>query len=129
MKLGTLDHVNVRTANLPEMIAWYCDILGMKDGPRPPFPFPGAWLYSGDKATVHLVAVDEKCSNTQPQIEHFAFSASGLTGFLEKLEQNSIEARNSIVPGYGILQVNIFDPDGNHIHVDFSPEEAKAAGY
>lgn len=129
MKLGQLDHVNVRTANLETMIGWYCDILGMTNGPRPPFPFPGAWLYSGDVATVHLIGVEEECANTEPKIEHFAFTARGLTGFIDKLNQNSIEARISIVPGYGILQVNIFDPDGNHIHVDFSPEEAKAAGY
>mgnify|MGYP002137710046 CR=1 FL=1 len=29
----------------------------MKAGNRPPFPFPGAWLYTGDHPAVHLVGV------------------------------------------------------------------------
>jgi hypothetical protein len=30
------------------------------------------------------------------------------------------------VPGFGTVQVNVHDPDGNHIHVDFAPAEAAA---
>ena len=28
------------------------------------------------------------------------------------------------VPGAPIVQINLHDPDGNHIHVDFSDEDA-----
>jgi hypothetical protein len=28
-----------------------------------------------------------------------------------------------VVPGLNIRQVNIYDPDGNHIEVQFGPEE------
>ncbi|MCJ7873093.1 VOC family protein [Phaeobacter sp. J2-8] len=56
--LTGFDHVNIRTTNLDTMIAWYGDILGLHPGKRPPFRFPGAWLYLGDRAVVHLVAVD-----------------------------------------------------------------------
>ena len=58
MQIGRLDHVNVRTAQLDSMITWYEQILGLHNGPRPNFPFPGAWLYSGEDAVVHLVGVD-----------------------------------------------------------------------
>ena len=44
--LKRLDHVNLRTANLDVMVAWYGRILGMHPGPRPGFSFPGAWLYA-----------------------------------------------------------------------------------
>ena len=40
-------------------MAWYRDILGLRTGPRPDFPIPGAWLYAEDTAMVHLVAVSE----------------------------------------------------------------------
>mgnify|MGYP000188652562 CR=1 FL=1 len=56
--LKKLDHVNVRTARLDAMIAWYGEMLGMNTGPRPDFDFPGAWLYAGDNAVIHLVGVD-----------------------------------------------------------------------
>ena len=42
MQIGKLDHVNVRTNQLDAMIGWYTDVLGMRTGARPDFPFPGA---------------------------------------------------------------------------------------
>lgn len=125
MKLGPLDHVNIRTANLENMVDWYCGVLGMTVGKRPPFGFPGAWLYTGNQAAVHLIGVDNPASGDDPRLEHFAFSASGLPSFLQTLEERQVSYRLGRVPEFDILQVNIFDPDGNHIHVDFTgPETA-----
>jgi hypothetical protein len=31
--------------------------------------------------------------------------------------------RRVAVPGFPIVQINIWDPDGNHLHVDFDPGE------
>ena len=84
MKIGKLDHVNLRTTRLDELIAWYGDILGMEPGPRPDFPFPGAWLYAGNDAAIHLVGVEgpeATGSEAKLKLEHFAFSASGLEAF------------------------------------------------
>ena len=81
-----LDHANIRTARLDEMVAWYGEVLGLTAGWRPPsFDFPGAWLYAGDQAVVHLVGV----AATEPpgsavQLEHAAFAASGLRDFLAR---------------------------------------------
>ncbi len=125
MPLNQLDHVNVRTGKLDEMISWYADVLGLYAGPRPDFPFPGAWLYLGDHALVHLVGTDAQLDDpTKTSLEHFALRAQGLKAFLAKLEDLSVEATISPVPGIPILQVNIFDPEGNHIHVDFDAAEA-----
>ena len=129
MQLNKLDHVNIRTANLDNMVAWYRDVLGMESGDRPPFPFPGAWLYAGDHAAVHLVGVDEAPQSVEPNIEHFAMSATGLADFVERLKVSGTEFRAVRVPGINILQINVYDCDGNHIHIDFSPEEADAAGF
>ena len=125
MKLGILDHVNILTPNLEEMTTWYCDILGMTLGKRPPFSFDGAWLYVGDLPYVHLVKAPTKRQAIEPQIEHFAFTATGMTEFLDLLESRNITYRRSQVPSYGIIQINIHDPDGNRIHVDFKAHEAE----
>ncbi len=119
MLLEAFDHVNVRTANLDAMVEWYDRVLGMPTGRRPPFDFPGAWLYLGDQALVHLVGVEAAPASVEPQIEHFAFRASGMEEFLAHLEKEGVGYELAEVPGFGITQVNIFDPDGNHIHVDF----------
>ena len=117
--LTGFDHVNVKTANLAAMVTWYEGVLGLRSGKRPDFPFPGAWMYLGDHAVVHLVSFDESPSSIDPKIEHFAFRATGLREFLSKMNDLAIDVQVSEVPGFGITQVNIWDPDGNHIHVDF----------
>lgn len=124
MQLGRLDHVNVRTANVAQMVDWYGRVLGMPSGKRPPFPFPGAWLYTGDHAAVHLVGVDRSPEGHDPKVEHFAFQARGLAEFEARLTALGERYEKRVVPGFGIVQINVWDPDGNHIHVDFAPEEA-----
>src|SRR3546814_9745109 len=69
MPLARLDHVNLRTANLAAMEAFYVEALGMTPGPRPPFAFSGTWLYCGGQATVHLVEVPVKPAPAQPRSE------------------------------------------------------------
>ncbi|MCB1971378.1 MAG: VOC family protein [Geminicoccaceae bacterium] len=124
--LNRLDHVNLRTAHLADMIRWYEDVLGMTNGDRPPFPFGGAWLYAGEHAVVHLVEHRTQPEAREPAIEHFAITASGLDEFLNHIEQRGVEYQCAVVPGFEIIQVNIHDPDGNHIHIDFDPSEHKA---
>ena len=123
MQIGKLDHVNLRTANLEAMTEWYERVLGLKTGPRPGFAFPGAWLYAGEHAAVHLVGVDAQPEPGDPSLEHFAFSATGREEFLARLDKEGIDYQTREVPDFGITQVNIWDPDGNHLHVDFTDGE------
>ena len=127
MRLGSLDHVNVRTGKVQAMREWYVRVLGMSDGDRPPFPFPGAWLYIGGHPCLHLVGLDSEPANTDPKLEHFAFSATGLKEFKSKLDASGEKYDVRVVPGLGIVQFNVWDPDGNHIHIDFQPSEPGAA--
>ncbi len=127
MKLGALDHVNIRTRNLDKMAEWYQRVLGLQRGDRPSFSFPGAWLYLDDKPIVHLVGVDRSLPAHQDdlRLEHFAINATGLTGFLGQLKRDNVAYKLGKVPDFPIVQVNIWDPDGNHIHIDFHADEAK----
>jgi catechol 2,3-dioxygenase-like lactoylglutathione lyase family enzyme len=122
MPIKRLDHVNLQTQKLAEMISWYEDILGFKSGWRPNFPFDGAWLYIRDFPMVHLVEVDEEKvgSEADLKIEHFAFSAENEVEFTAHLEKNGQTYRKSEPPGANIVQYNIWDPDKNHIHIDFT---------
>ncbi|MEM7777073.1 MAG: VOC family protein [Pseudomonadota bacterium] len=127
MQLKRLDHVNVRTTNLDAMIAWYTEILGMTSGARPNFPFPGAWMYVNDDPVVHLVGVsgDPGTGSESPlKLEHFALSATGLSTFEQRLTEAGERFERRDVPGMPITQFNVWDPDGNHIHIDFDSSEA-----
>lgn len=128
MQLNRLDHINVRTSNLSQMIDWYTDVLGMRNGDRPPFPFPGAWMYAGDHAVVHLVSVDREPQTAGLKLEHFALTATGLASFVDRLKARGIDYDCARVPDFDVFQVNVHDCDGNHIHIDFAKSEADALG-
>ena len=126
MKILKLDHVNVRTVNLDTMISWYSEVLGFRSGYRPYFPFSGAWLYVGDTVVVHLVNASETPgagSEVDLKLEHFAFFATGASEFEQSLKERSEHYRKGAVSEIDIVQYNVWDPDGNHIHVDFPANE------
>ena len=108
------------------MVRWYTDVLGMRSGERPDFPFPGAWMYLGNQAPVHLIGVGDDTgagSETKLKLEHFAFSGSGREEFISRLEERSTPFPSSEIPSINLVQINLWDPDGNHIHVDFPTDE------
>jgi hypothetical protein len=73
---------------------------------------------------VHLVEVAKPPAALEPRLEHFAIAAEGMADFLAHLRARKVPYRCGEAPGFGIRQVNLWDPDGNHIHVDFTGEEA-----
>ena len=130
MPLAALDHINIRTARLGVLTDFYARVLGLQPGKRPPFDSGGAWLYCGDRAAVHLVEVADSPEVPAPRIEHFAFRAEGLAEFLAQLREFEVAYQTNIVPDLEIRQVNVRDPDGNHIEIAFGPaEEADLADY
>ena len=122
-----LDHVNLRTGRLEEMRKWYIDVLGLRDGWRPPFANSGAWLYAGDDPIVHLISVDHTpaADETDIRLEHFALQGDDLRSFRECLKSAEVACREVRVPDTDILQLNVRDPDGNHIHIDFRVPESE----
>jgi catechol-2,3-dioxygenase len=126
MALLYLDHVNLRTANLAGMTEFYRNVLGLRLGPRPPFAFGGAWLYCGERPVVHLVEIEQAANPSGTLgLEHFAFSADGFEELVEALKRADVEHRISKLTGSETRQINLRDPDGNRVHIDFSDHLAK----
>ena len=128
MLLG-FDHVNLRSDDIETMQAFYVDVLGLRVGPRPGFSFGGAWLYCGDSPVVHLVKVDgPRQPPTGLRLEHFAFRARGLSDFLDRLKAHGVAWSLGFIRDFRICQVNVRDPDGTRVHIDFDMAEAEALG-
>jgi catechol-2,3-dioxygenase len=126
MALLNLDHVNLRTANLAGMTEFYCNVLGLRQGPRPAFAFGGAWLYCGERAVLHLVEVEQAASSSGAlALEHFAFTADGFDELVAALTRAGVVHRVSKLVGTETRQINLRDPDGNRVHVDFPAYLAK----
>mgnify|MGYP000036742727 CR=1 FL=1 len=126
MRIEQLAHVNIRTTQLDVMIDWYTNILGLKSGRRPTFSFPGAWMYAGENPFVHLVGIKGPAAvgaEVKLKLEHFSLAASGGTEFVAKLEAEGIKYHRAEIEDFNLCLINIWDPDGNHIHVDFFLDE------
>lgn len=124
-----LDHVNLRTADVASLRHFYVDVIGLRVGPRPAFSFGGAWLYCGDAPVVHLVEVEKKPDSPgELLLEHFALRARGLGELLDRLKAHNVAVRLGFIHDFGLCQVNVRDPDGTHLHIDFDIAEAQALG-
>jgi catechol 2,3-dioxygenase-like lactoylglutathione lyase family enzyme len=129
MTVGLLDHYNIRTRNFADTVRFYCDILGLENGPRPNFSFPGAWLYSDGRAVVHLVDLSptgEAQKDGSGAVHHVAFVSRGFKAMKERLSTKGIAFETREVPGGELWQIFVRDPNG--ILIELNYEMAKEPG-
>lgn len=122
MSVGVLDHFNIRTRNLGETVRFYEDVLGLEEGPRPNFAFPGAWLYSEGRAVVHLVDISPTDEPQKPDsgvVHHVAFVSLGFHGMKQRLQSKGVEFEAREVPGGDLWQIFIRDPNGVMIELNY----------
>ena len=131
MSVTAVNHFTILTDDLPATLAFYEEHLNLKAGARPPFTFPGAWLYAdggrGPDPILHVIAGVEKSRLVKGVIDHMAFSGAGLTGAVEQLKGKNIDYELRKQVGSGTWQLFFFDPNGAKIEIDFDPAE-KAPG-
>lgn len=142
----TLNHYSIRSTDLDACQRFYEDVLGLAVGPRPPFPFPGLWLYEGDSsqwsnAVVHIIGIDrndpeglkrylgdrdEASLQGTGVVDHIAFFATGLGEMLAKLARLNVTCRERVVPSLGLYQVFVDDPNGVVIELNYPAAEHAA---
>ena len=132
MPLGILQHYTIEPSNLEATKNFYCDVLGLESGDRPPLGFPGYWLYSGDVPTVHLlgkrkpregivVRGTKKKFEDTGRFDHIAFAASNIAGVRRKLKARKVKFREQVIPRTGGQQIFLYDPDGVGVELNFPP--------
>ena len=97
MKIAGVLHINIRcsVSDLPHLEKFYGQALGLENGYRPDFGFPGAWLYHGQEPIIHLAAryadgsiVKNKEHNGS--VDHIAFKCTGSDEMRERLVHNRV---------------------------------------
>jgi predicted enzyme related to lactoylglutathione lyase len=73
-----MNHFTVLARDLEATKDFYLGVLGLTDGYRPNLGFPGAWLYAGNTAVLHIIAGRELPADPQGVLDHMAFSANDL---------------------------------------------------
>jgi catechol 2,3-dioxygenase-like lactoylglutathione lyase family enzyme len=107
MAVAGMNHFTILTDNLEKTLSFYDEHLGLRPGARPPFTFPGAWLYAegGSEPILHIVAGIEK----------------------QRLVKGVIAYELRKLPAYGTWQLFFHDPNGAKVEIDFDPAEAAPA--
>jgi catechol 2,3-dioxygenase-like lactoylglutathione lyase family enzyme len=130
MNVGMLDHYNVSTRKLAETVRFYEQVLGLKNGPRPPFNFPGAWLYSDGHPVLHLNDIantDREQRSDSGVIDHVAFGSRGFEAMKQHLNGKNVSYRVNEVPNSTRRQIFLRDPNNVEIELNFETKNETAA--
>ena len=142
--IGRLAHYSVRTKDLEASTAFYTEALGLCVGPRPPFGFPGVWLYlaqdeaRSEQGCVHLIgdgdaAARDSYLGSRPNsdasatgaLDHIAFFATDWPACRERLDALAVRYTERLVPILGVRQVFLADPDGVTIELNYDVAVAR----
>jgi catechol 2,3-dioxygenase-like lactoylglutathione lyase family enzyme len=138
MSIGGLEHVLVLADDIEGTRDFYCQVVGLSVGERPPLAFPGYWLYASGSgpgvgpACVHVaerrsyaahaaelgLEVPSRDPGVGP-VDHLAFSASDWDGVVARLEHSGVAVVTNRVPG-GPRQAFFVDPNGVRIEINVS---------
>ena len=145
MPVGRLDHYSIRTLDIDASRAFYTQVMGFQEGYRPPFDFPGLWLYNGapypeSNGVVHVIGIDPDnpdglkayLGDRDPEslkgtvtVDHMAFAATGLQDMRSRLARQGIAFRERTVPSLGLHQVFFEDPSDVTIELNFPASEVQ----
>ena len=123
MTIEAMDHFTVLTADLAATQDFYETILGLRVGWRPPFDFPGLWLYAGKKPILHVIAGRALPQPPAGVIDHMAFAGKGLREVARKLSERGIPYELGRQRESRVWQLFVYDPNGAKVELDFASEE------
>ncbi len=133
MALQSLNHVTIRPHDLEATRDFYVKIVGLRDGARPPFGFPGYWLYAGEVPVIHLVGAGNPTDDfasysgpTQPAagsgaVDHVAFTydAEDYDKTCAAIAALGFASKSQTVPELGLRQLFIKDPNAVLVELNF----------
>jgi catechol 2,3-dioxygenase-like lactoylglutathione lyase family enzyme len=129
MPLSGLDHINLRAPRelMDRLRDFYCDVVGLKVGERPPFASFGYWLYAGDQPVVHLSeARGELPSQLRGVYDHSAFRCTDRPAYEAVLKARGLDYHVVRVPLTRQVQIFCQDPAGNGVELNFLEDETAA---
>ena len=131
MPVRGFDHYNLRAARplLEELREFYCDVVGLTVGDRPPFRRFGYWLYAGDRPVLHLSetnADETRSTGATTTFAHAAFDCTDRAAFEKRLDERGIRYRVERVPITNQVQLFFSDPAGNGVELGFDAADGAA---
>ena len=128
MRVTRVHHVSVNTGDAPleDMVAFYRDVLGLDDEPRPDIAgVAGHWHTLGD-SQLHLVGTAPSGSPIDPLGDHYCVAVDDLDAAVAELDARGIEYVRAVQgthgsgddgSGGGVVQIWLADPAGHTIEL------------
>src|SRR5687767_295529 len=129
MAVHSIHHVNLRVARseLRQLRDFYCEVLSLTEGWRPPFDSHGYWLYANAAPIVHLVEMrPEEPPRARPggAIDHVSLKCTNLDQTISHLRSRGVEFAMAEVPLLGDIQLFFKDPAGTGVELTFEKAQA-----
>ena len=117
-----LHHVAVNVTDLARAQTFYTTVLGLRELPRPPFDFAGAWYQLGDRQLHLIVHPPTRTLRGTTAIDgrdgHLALRIADFEAAVAHLRRQGVtvhERRDNPTPW---AQIYLTDPDGNVIELN-----------
>jgi catechol 2,3-dioxygenase-like lactoylglutathione lyase family enzyme len=131
MTVTAMEHVLVLSDDIEATREFYCDIVGLRVGERPPLSFGGYWLYAGEVPCLHIaerqsylthaaqlgLAISREPPGTG-SVDHIAFNANDYDRVRRRLTVNGVRSVPNCVPGAGLRQLFFEDPNGVRVEIN-----------
>ena len=123
--IHAMNHFTITAESREATLAFYCGLLGLREGYRPDLGFPGAWLYAdgNPQAVLHIYWDRPMPSGRTGVIDHMAFTASNLKAVKARFDAAAIKYDLRQQAGAGTWQLFSVDPNGAKVELDFDPRE------
>ena len=113
MPLTQMEHFLVLTDDIDATRDFYVRALGMTVGSRPPLEFPGYWMYVGTVPCVHI-------GDWEAYKAHSETHGSNYDDITRRLGSNGVSFGSNTVPGIGLRQLFLEDPNGVKIEINIA---------
>jgi len=127
--IQSMNHFTVLSSDLDATRKFYGELMGLVEGKRPAFRFPGIWFYSGDTPILHVIAGRELPKDPAGVLDHMAFTAADLPATAAKLKKLGIEYDLRRQPTTDQWQLFCKDPNGAIVELDFESTEKAPADH
>jgi catechol 2,3-dioxygenase-like lactoylglutathione lyase family enzyme len=118
-----MNHFTVIAEDPAKTLDYYVGLIGLEEGPRPDLGFPGAWLYAGGRAILHVYFDRPVPAQRAGVIDHMAFTAKNLKAVKARFDARGVKYDLRRQAGAGTWQLFSYDPNGAKVELDFEPSE------
>jgi catechol 2,3-dioxygenase-like lactoylglutathione lyase family enzyme len=132
MAILSLDHVNIRTADVPRTTAFFRDVLGLRADIAPGASSieRGCWIYdAGNRPIVHIGPSDGTYSSDGiapftparggGSVHHVALECDDYDGMIARLKEAGLAFSENPIPSIGLHQVFVTEANGILLELNF----------